>query len=82
MAVLEGLKVGIIIGLIGFLIGVSLLTYLKIADILSATNVILERKHDHMYDKKYGELIGAVESKYENETRHETALKYIKRCEG
>jgi len=71
----------IIIGLIGFLIATNLLTYLKVANTLETTNVVLERKHDHMYDKEYGELIGAVESKYENETRHETALRYIKSCE-
>ncbi len=31
--------------------------------------------------KKYYELLYAVESKYENETRHETALRYIKSVE-
>ncbi len=32
-------------------------------------------------EKKYNELIMAVESKYPNETRYETALRYIKQAE-
>jgi hypothetical protein len=31
--------------------------------------------------EKYNELIYAVHSKFPNETRHETALRYIKRME-
>lgn len=31
--------------------------------------------------KKYNELLFAVESKFPNETRHETALRYIKEAE-
>lgn len=34
-------------------------------------------KNDHKYD----ELISAVGNKYTNETRHETALRYIKQAE-
>jgi hypothetical protein len=30
-------------------------------------------------EKKYSELIMAVENKYEGETRHQTALRYIKK---
>lgn len=30
----------------------------------------------------YNELLNTVKSKYENESRHETALKYIKNCEA
>ena len=32
--------------------------------------------------KKYGELLLAVISKFPNETRHETALRYIKEAEN
>ena len=32
-------------------------------------------------EQKYHELIYAVENKHPNETRHETALRYIKACE-
>lgn len=32
--------------------------------------------------EKYDELIMAVESKYKGETRHETALRYIKQFEN
>lgn len=32
--------------------------------------------------EKYQEIMMAVESKYPNETRHETALRYIKSCES
>ena len=32
-------------------------------------------------EQKYYELIYAVENKFPNETRHETALRYIKACE-
>jgi len=32
--------------------------------------------------KKYNELIMAVERKWDGETRHETALKYIKQAEA
>jgi hypothetical protein len=33
------------------------------------------------YEAAYNELINAVASKYPDETRHETALKYIRRAE-
>jgi len=33
-------------------------------------------------EEKYQELIMAVEKKYEGETRHETALRYIRRAES
>ncbi|MDA3835144.1 MAG: hypothetical protein PF495_17305 [Spirochaetales bacterium] len=33
------------------------------------------------YQEKYGELIMAVCNKYPNETRHETALRYIQQAE-
>ena len=31
--------------------------------------------------RKYSELLSAVERKHHNESRHETALRYIKQCE-
>lgn len=34
------------------------------------------------YKDSYFELIDAVESKYRGETRHQTALKYIKQAEN
>jgi hypothetical protein len=33
-------------------------------------------------DLKYHELLGAVENKFEGETRHETALRYIREREA
>lgn len=33
-------------------------------------------------DKKYHELLYAVETKYPDETRHETALRYIRKAES
>jgi len=33
------------------------------------------------YKRLYEELLYAVESKWEGETRHETALRYIRNCE-
>jgi len=41
-----------------------------------------ERARVVKVEEKYQELIMAVEKKYEGETRHETALKYIKRAEN
>ena len=35
-------------------------------------------KQLHEIDRKYDELIMAVQSKFPGETRHETALRYIK----
>ena len=36
---------------------------------------------DKTTEEKYEELIMAVEKKHPSETRHETALRYIKWCE-
>ena len=41
-----------------------------------------ERERVVEVEEKYQELIMAVEKKYEGETRHETALKYIRRAEN
>ncbi len=51
-------------------------------DQFEATNDRAE-KHDtdRNYEQLYNELIMAVERKWTNETRHETALRYIKERE-
>ena len=40
-----------------------------------------EKEFDELQEK-YWELLHAVESKYQNESRHETALRYIKQVES
>jgi len=42
---------------------------------------ILERSRRKNVDEKYNELILAVGNKHEGETRHQTALRYIKQAE-
>ncbi len=42
---------------------------------------LLKTARQEEYKAKYEELIYAVGNKYENETRHETALRYIKQAE-
>ena len=41
-----------------------------------------QEKLDKELAKPYSELINAVESKHPNETRHQTALRYIKERES
>jgi len=43
--------------------------------------LVEERERVIKVEEKYHELIMAVEKKYEGETRHETALKYIRSAE-
>ena len=46
-----------------------------------AQTIAEERERVEEVEEKYQELIMAVDKKYEGETRHETALKYIRRAE-
>lgn len=52
-------------------------------DLLEPTHIPEQDYIRHLEDisVKYNELIFAVGNKYPNETRHETALKYIRRAE-
>lgn len=52
-------------------------------EILEPTHIPEQDYIRHLEDisDKYNELIFAVGNKYENETRHETALRYIRSAE-
>jgi len=56
---------------------------LYIKDYLEGLTHVLAKACSYFVTKeKYSELLMAVENKYKNETRHETALRYIKEHEN
>ena len=56
-----------------------LITYIWLDEVYVAKEMIID---NWFYSKQYQELIMAVESKYPNESRHETALRYIRERES
>lgn len=58
----------------------GLRNYIKLSSVQSFISTLLAER-DAEVRKKYDELIIAVDSKYPNETRHETALRYIQNAE-
>lgn len=59
--------------------GVAALVTLSIQEKLEG--VAKERERCAKLQEQYNEVILAVERKWEGETRHQTALRYIKECE-
>ena len=50
-------------------------------DVVAFRGIVRRDKYENLSDNYY-ELLWAVSSKYENETRHQTALRYIKQAEA
>lgn len=58
----------------------GLRNYIKLSSVQSFISTLLAER-DAEVRKAYDELIMAVASEYQNETRHETALRYIQNAE-